>query len=261
MLKLDDSGLQAKVDAIYKMLQDLLDLHRLNTVESKWKTLFFDDFTTSPLGDLPIAWNAQIPWVGANQPGCSTKIILVDGKKTLECSITDAYHKSQGARAFYHPQSPRWDLLQPYVGQTVRITYRQRMITPFTLEAGNQLWTTSGLEIKDHDGPAAVAIDLVDDTRFALQHWTDLSKERSVTPVRWNTWFTVEVRVILAKDSQGFMSLQLADGTDIFMDGQTANAVDGGSGVALCLYGNNIIGGKATCQFQDFRIENMVTVV
>lgn len=257
MMQIDDSVLQAKLDAMNAKL-DLL-VGRIPTpvpIPTRvWKTLWSDDFSTYPLGDLPTVWRKDFPWVGANQDGCSTQIVAFQDFEALKCTVKDAYHKSQGARGFFHPDSPRWDILVPYVGKLVRLTHRQMFLKAFQLEAGNQLWTSAGVEIKDHDGPAVVAADLLEDSTFALQHYTTLTSSPAKVPVKWGEWFNAELLVQVSKSADGYAELRLSDGTLIHSQGNTVNPNDGGAAIALCLYGNNIIGGEATCYFTDFRIE------
>lgn len=268
MMQIDDSALNARLDTLQAMLQQLIDAGKVNGTDvppgagAIWTTLWHDDFSAYPLGDLPTVWQDGFPWVGANQDGCSTQIVAFQGFKALKCSVTSAYHASQGARAFFHPDSPRWDILVPYVDKVVRLTYRQMFLSKFLLEAGDQLWTTGGVEIKDHDGPAAVAINVIPSpvgnalgSYFALQHYTAITWDASARLVKWGEWFNTELLVKVSKGDDGGAELCLSDGTHIKSLGNTVNPDNGGAAIALCLYGNNIIGGAATCLFTDFRIE------
>lgn len=261
-MQIDDSVLQAKLDTIILKLDQLIDatkvLGPIGIPATTWKTIYQDDFATCPLGELPSVWQAGIPWVGANQPGCSTQVVLLNGKKVLKVSVTNAYHHSQGARAFYHPFNPRWAELQAYEDERVRVTYSQMLNGPLQLEDGAQLWTTFGLEIKDHDGPAAVAVDLVNEANgvcYALQHWTDIAHAEQPKPVLWSQWANAELLLNLSRKAEGSAELRLGDGTRVKSLGANMNPADAGGGLALCLYGNNILGGTATGYFSDFRIE------
>lgn len=247
---IDDSKLQAQLDRIEAKIDAF-------SAPSKWRTIYADNFNTYALGDLPSAWQIGIPWVGANQPGATTKIVSKLAGRMLECGLDNAYHNQQGARAFFVPNQGRWDYFTGLENKLVRVRYSQYFPTPIVCEAGAQLWTTAGLELKDHDGPAAVAPDVVSDAMgsfFTLQHWTEQARQAKPVYIPWQLWFDVTFEIYFSR-TDGRSKFTTSFGSKIESAGQNMSSDTAGVGPALCLYGNNIVGGKATCQFRDFAVD------
>lgn len=258
MLKLDDSVLVQKLDNIEALIRKLLNERDNSNNVLNWKPVFSVPFSLYPLGNLPEAWQSDIDWVGSNQAGALTYIDAFQNDIVLKTKLTNAYHNAQGARAFFLPDSPRWDFTVPYLGKKMRITYQQFLPKNLLLEEGDELWLSAGLEIKDDpNGNASFATNLVTEngvTFFTLQHKKEQYKDLNSKAVPINNWFNVEIVLDVDNSDHAVIEFKTGYGSYIKYQGQIINT-DGGAGIALCLYGNNVIGGTAETYFRNFVVE------